>query len=241
MSGGLYPSGSMSSQGTTTPVFVNFAEVDKADRKILCSAICQCKETPGLSKDGRSLKQICVSNQLRDRDEELGYRSHYKPEINYDMTKNPPAPIMDKEEMTKGHRWLPGWIRKRWDSDPEHPPFQAGQGMVLRPDVIIVKDPEKPPTQDNIKQAVEIKFKDDVWGKNQERGYRLIAGPNKLAELTPQKCGCEEPAPRSAADEESKAEKGIIDYIRDFVDAADDVERRDPSRGRTQPKRLPRK
>lgn len=54
---------------------------------------------------------------------------------------------------------LPGWISKYWDEDPEHPPFKPGKGMIRRPDVIIVQNPNRPPTQDNIKQVVEMKFR----------------------------------------------------------------------------------
>lgn len=242
MSGGKYPTGGMSPQGTTTLVYVNFAEVDKEDTKVLCPAICQCRATPGIGKKGQSLKQMCVSKHLRERDKELGHQSHYKPEINYDMTKIPPAPIMDKEVKTKGHDWLPGWINKRWDDDPDHPDWKPETGLVRRPDVIIVKDPAKPPTQDNIKQVVEIKFADDVWGAGQERAYRAIAGPDKLAELTPDRCKCPEPKPEpeQPSDKESQ-EKGFIDYLMDFVDAAEEADRSGGGRSRTRPKRLPRK
>ena len=70
------------------------------------------------------------------------------------MTQTPPAPIMDSGVDTKGHDFVPGWIRKYWGSKPEHAPtFKPGTGAIRRPDVVIVKDGSKPPTQDNIKQA----------------------------------------------------------------------------------------
>jgi hypothetical protein len=65
--------------------------------------------------------------------------------------------------------------------------------MVRRPDVVIVKDPRMPPTQDNIKQVVEIKFDDDTWGSLQAEDYEKISGRGKLAELTPKKCACDDP------------------------------------------------
>lgn len=58
---------------------------------------------------------------------------------------------------------------------------------------MIVKDPTKPPTQDNIKQVVEIKFDDDVWGREQAESYERISGRGKLVELTPVKCSCDDP------------------------------------------------
>jgi hypothetical protein len=181
----------MSPKGTTTPVHINLAEVNSFDKKVLCTAICKCKAAPAIGKNGQSLKQVCVSKALSELDEVLSHKSQYKPEINYDMTKSPPAPIMSRDVETKGHSWLRGWIDKYWASDADHPPFKAGQGMVRRPDVVIVKDSSKPPTQDNIKQVVEIKFEDDVWGREQMADYETISGKGKLASLEPDDCACD--------------------------------------------------
>lgn len=172
---------------------------------------------------------------------ELAHQSHYKPEVNYDMTKSPPAPIMDRKIGTKGHSWLPGWIDKWWDEDPDHPDWKPETGLVRRLDVIIVKDPAKAPTQDNIKQVVEIKFADDVWGRGQRDDYEVIAGPGKLAELTPERCKCPEPEPESPTEKKPEPEKGIIDYLMDIVDAAEEADGKGGGRVRTRPNRLPRK
>ena len=40
--------------------------------------------------------------------------------------------------------------------------------MSRRPDVVIVKDPNLPPTQDNIKHVVEIKFGTDTFENHRE-------------------------------------------------------------------------
>ncbi len=192
--------GGMSREGTTTVVKINRPNVDPIDKKVLCSAICKCKDTPGVGKDGRSLKQSCVSARLKGLDELLKHRSIYKPEVNYDMTKQPPAPIMDSGIETKGHDWLPGWISKWWNVPDEQgqqrPPFVPGEGMVRRPDVVIVNDPMKPPTQDNIKQVVEIKFPPDKIDGPQNDAYVQIAGgENKLVVMGPEKCDCDQPEP----------------------------------------------
>ncbi|MCM5680545.1 VRR-NUC domain-containing protein [Schlegelella sp. S2-27] len=133
--------------------------------------------------------------RIRALDASLQHRSPYKPEINYDMTKNPPEPIMDSTIETKGHDWLPGWLRKWWPEDPEHPPFEPGRGMVKRPDVIIVKDPTKPPTQDNIKKVVEIKFPPDKVSEEQKDAYEVIAGDAEVVTMTPDKCDCDKMEP----------------------------------------------
>jgi hypothetical protein len=117
------------------------------------------------------------------------------------MTKNPPVPIMNYEIKTMVHEWAPGWIKKRWNEDPEHPLWLPGKGYVRRPDVVIVKDPTKPPTQDNIKQVVEIKFEKDPWGEGQARDYEKISGRGKLVELTPKECSCDDPDRKKTSDE----------------------------------------
>lgn len=193
MSGDLYPKGGMSRKGTTTPVRLNLAEVDGNDKDVLCMAICECKAVPDIGKNGQSLRQVCVSKMLNKRDALQSNQSEHKAEVNYDMTKNPPAPIMDYEIKTKAHAWAPGWIKKHWNEDPTHPLWLPGEGYVRRPDVVIVKDPSKPPTQDNIKQVVEIKFDGDKWGEFQEADYETISGRGKLAELTPGDCSCDDP------------------------------------------------
>ncbi len=180
MSGGPYPTGGMSLEGTTTPVLIDFAEVGGQDKDVLCMAVCECKAVPDVGKNGQSLRQVCVSKMLNQRDRRLGSQSEYKAEVNYDMTKNPPAPIMDFDIKTMAHRWAPGWIKKHWDEDPAHSMWLPGEGYVRRPDVVIVKDPTKPPTQDNIKLVVEIKFDNDKWRGGQEVAYRAILGRENL-------------------------------------------------------------
>ena len=52
---------------------------------------------------------------MGELDKILQHRSPFKPEVNYDMTKEPPAPIMDSGMDTKAHDWLPGFIKKWWE------------------------------------------------------------------------------------------------------------------------------
>ncbi len=192
--------GGMSRAGTTTVVKIARPKVPLEDRLVLCHAVCKCKDTPGKGVDGRSLKQSCVSTALKGVDKAMEYKSPYKPEVNYDMTKTPPAPIMSREVETKPHDWLVGYIQKYWSTPDEkgvqRPDFVPGEGMVRRPDVVIVKDPSKPPTQDNIKQVVEIKFPPDELSDPQKNAYVKIAGgEDKFAKLEPDDCTCDKPQP----------------------------------------------
>lgn len=183
--------GGMSPAGKTNPVGILEPKLDSQDKKVLCSAICYCSSTPNVSQDGKNLKQACVAQRLGELDEILQRRSPYKPEVSYDMTKNPPQPILDSQTGTSAHSWIPGWISKYWDADPEHPPFKSGKGMIRRPDVVIVKDPSKPPTQENIKQLVEMKFPPDPRNQEQIDAYAEIAGDEgKVVEMKPTDCDC---------------------------------------------------
>ena len=160
--------------------------------------MCKCDKQPNIGKDGQQLKQGCVSAHLKGLDKALYYRSNYKQELNYDMTQTPPAPITDSGVNTKVHDYLPGWIKKYWGSKPEHSPtYKAGTGLIRRPDVVIVKDASKPPTQDNIKQIVEMKFPPDTLTTRQRDAYVQIAGEdNKLATLEPGDCDCQSDEPK---------------------------------------------
>lgn len=179
MSGGApTTSGGMSAgTGTTTPVSSGLSRLAPPDQSVLCSAICKCQATPGIGKDGRKLNQVCVSSRLKELDKVLQGRSPYKPEVNYDMTQEPPEPIMNSEDATQPHGWLRGWIDKYWgDPDKDRPEWKASRGYVRRPDVVIVNDPTISPTQDNIRMVVEIKFPNDDPGTGQMKAYERIAG-----------------------------------------------------------------
>jgi VRR-NUC domain len=192
--------GGMSPSGTTTVVKISRPDIDSLDKKVLCAAMCKCDKAPNVGTDGKQLKQACVAKTLKEVDKQLDHQSPYKQEINYDMTKNPPEPIMDKQVPTKGHDWLPGWIEKYFGKNQEtgqqDVKHTAGTGQIRRPDVVIVNDPTKPPTQDNIKQIVEMKFPPDAISSAQKRAYEDIAGdPAKLKTLKPSDCNCDQPEP----------------------------------------------
>jgi hypothetical protein len=162
------------------------------EQKVICEAICACDKMPAVGAGGIELRQICVSRTLSTLDNALQNKSTIKPEVPYDMTKRPPAPIMSRSNSLKPTRYLPGRTK-------EIPGFKPGTGMVRRPDVVIVNDPEEPPTQQNIRYVVEIKFPPDVYSEGQKKAYEKIAGgKDKLVTLGPDECGCsKKPKPKS--------------------------------------------
>ena len=117
--------------------------------------------------------QVCVTHKVREYDRALGGMSKLKAEVPYDMSTKPPTPIMSRKEP--------------WRPSTGSPPDSR------KPDVVIVKDPTKPPTQDNIERIVEIKFKKDRWRSEQFEQYKRIAGEAPVDELNPELCGCPDP------------------------------------------------
>jgi hypothetical protein len=187
----------MSTKGSTTVVPINKPKLDASDKKVLCSAMCKCQTQPNIGVDGRSLKQGCVSGRLKALDAALQHKSPYKAEFTYDMTKRPPEPFLDKEIETKSRDLWPGWTKTLWPKDLTRPqPYKPDRGYTRRPDVVIVKDPTKPPTQDNIKQVVEMKFPDDTYGSGQLEDYTTIAGDEKkMVAMELNDCDCNQPEP----------------------------------------------
>ncbi|MCS3395416.1 VRR-NUC domain-containing protein [Burkholderia thailandensis] len=185
-----YGSGSTGAgEGRTNTVHLRRNTLSPEDRQALCSAICKCNSMPTIGASGQNLKQQCVSGRLKVADALSGHQSPYKAEINYDMTRDPPAPIMDSGVLTKAHDFLPGWIQKYWPGGL--PGYKPGVGNIRRPDVVVVNDPSLPPTQDNLKSVVEVKFPGDTFSDMQRNAYERIAGdPAKVAVLGPEKCGC---------------------------------------------------
>ncbi|KAA8764423.1 MULTISPECIES: VRR-NUC domain-containing protein [Burkholderia] len=181
--------GGMTPKGTTTPVRLKPLTLDPVDKKIICKAICVCNRSPDKSESEAELKQQCVSRNLRDLDQDMAWMSPYKAEVNYNMANTPPTPVMRSATPLEPHPYLPGWLQKYWPGGIEEYP----RGTMRRPDVVIVKDPVRPPTQDNIKNVVEIKFPPQKRDPEQEEDFRLIAGSReKLEVMGPQDCDCSE-------------------------------------------------
>lgn len=194
MSGNAYGTGAGSgstapSGGQTTSVPLRATGLSPADKKVICKAICVCSREPDEGAIGQSLKQQCVSRNLRDVDRSMDWQSPYKSEVNYDMTQDPPTPIMRSANPTQAHPYLPAWIAKYWPGGQSA--YPAGSGAVRRPDVVVVNDGSLSPTQDNIKNLVEIKFPPQTKDPEQDEEYARIAGsPDKVVTMGPGDCDC---------------------------------------------------
>lgn len=208
-SGGMSPG-----DGQTTKVSVSAARLSPKDREVLCHVFCKCRSIGVATQAGRIQRQRCVEQRLdfaNDVSKDgTGVPTEYRPEQPYDMTEEPPAPIMDYDDPLEPHSSVRQWIRDVWPSKGKQ--YQSGD--VRRPDVVIVNDPSQPPVQSNIKTVVEMKFPGDRYRPDQEDDYIEIAGsPAKFAHLGVTECGCgdddgqkktapsRQPAPQSDLDE----------------------------------------
>ncbi len=82
-------------------------------------------------------------------------------------------------------------------NDPTRPTHSKPAGSKI-PDVVLVIDPTRPPTQDNIKKVIEMKFPGDKGSDDQMLDYGVISGAAPLEVWTLDRCGCgeEEPKPK---------------------------------------------
>ncbi|MFP3506673.1 VRR-NUC domain-containing protein [Burkholderia sp. SIMBA_062] len=194
MSGGYSPgssAGGMSQGGQTTQVGVSAAKLSPKDRKVLCHTFCECRRIGVATKAGTIQRQRCVEMRLGLPNEvskmQTGVPTEYRPEQPYDMTTDPPEPIMDHADPLEPNTGIRGWIKDVWPSKGK----KYEKGDVRRPDVVIVNDPSQPPVQSNIKTVVEMKFPGDAYGPDQEDDYIEIAGgPSKFVHLGAADCGC---------------------------------------------------
>lgn len=187
-------------QGSEARVYIGVPnKLRYTDQTALCSLACMCQHAPNISRSGQNLKQNCMARNLDTVNRMRPSQAIYKPEVSYDMTQNPPAPILESnppagQEPQKHGSWL-GWLSKYWD-DPEmgRPPYKRGTQQIRRPDIIIVNDPLKSPVQSNIYQVVEVKFPGDALREDQEDDYKEIAGSSdRFVLLTVQSdCGCDD-------------------------------------------------
>lgn len=187
-------SGSSLEGAPTSPVGLS-GGLSPRERKTLCGVFCKCKLIGVATKSGSIQRQRCVQMRLNADNEvskvATGSPTEYRPEQPYDMTKAPPAPIMDLDDPLEPTPSLRDWIDNFWPGGRRK--YKASEGNVRRPDVVIVNDPSEPPYQSNIKTVVEMKFPGDSYGDNQERDYVRIAGSrSKFAHLGVENCGCDD-------------------------------------------------
>jgi hypothetical protein len=173
--------------GTITPP--EPAAQQTEDRSTLCLLFCCCNKNPSIGALGAQLKQQCVADSLNQVDRDLGYQSRYKAEISYNMTTNPPSPLMHRD-FSGADTTQPStnWIGRIYR---EIEGFTRASGHVRRPDVVVVNNPAMPPVQSNIAAIYEMKFPGDPENEKQMQAYNRIIGQGRKATLLDEEnCDC---------------------------------------------------
>jgi hypothetical protein len=149
------------------------------DQSVMCSVACCCSQYPNKGSSDQNLYQACVHGVYATADAAMNYKSRYKSEVSFDMgmeTDGIPRPLMHRDannpDCTEpSYNWM---ARIK-----EVEGYQPGEGYIRRPDLIIVKNPAKPPTVDNIEKVIDYKFKEDRRDTRQDEAYEEIAGGRK--------------------------------------------------------------
>jgi hypothetical protein len=166
----------------------------KVDQKILCELFCCCLYTKG--------NQACVEEALTTADKATGYKSRYKAEMGYNMQFEPPRPLTKKDygdddrklttEPITDFRHMINRTNKEFDPALRRRPGEGGYRFRIA-DVVIVKDPSKPPDKSNISQVIEMKFPGDRVDDEQNADYRKIGGKLKFKLYQPgNPCTCKD-------------------------------------------------
>ena len=157
--------------------------------EVLCQVFCRCARFPVRSASGQSdLRQECVKQTLDALGGPACDQSPFRAEISYNMTTRPPAPFMSGaagRTLCRSRYW-------QGRAQEEIEDYVGGQGMVRRPDVVIVRNAAAPPVQSNLAAVVEMKFPGDSPRPGQIAAYERIAGgdANRVVVLDENECDC---------------------------------------------------
>jgi hypothetical protein len=197
----------------TTPVVPLANPLDKG---YLCGKCCPALLEPLTNRQGYPMYQRTVTRSIWADNRLKKQYWRYKGEVGYDMTKEPPAPIMSASEETRPstfplsalqsiNRAAQAATEAAADAagDPlSRRDLEAAGGKRLRiPDVIVLKclpallDELKAgtadirhfiPVQQNIERIVEIKSDGDFLDELQAVAYKDIAGRAEFNQLQPE-------------------------------------------------------
>ncbi len=174
------------------------------DRKVLCELMCCCADSPNtILKEGvlQNAYQSCVADTVAAARDSVKV-GRYVPEVNHDMTLTPPKAILHSDGTPAKWGDHAYWkhssateLAKKYAQERAAALAEgrARNPLVRRPDIIAVKNPNKPVSQENIDRIYEMKFSKDSEHKGQFNAYRKIAGDrNKVVVMEEDDCGCDD-------------------------------------------------
>lgn len=152
---------------------------EQYDKQVLCAAMCCCNEHYTSTKDGCTQEAFKKADALARKG---GMPSRYQPQVSFSMIpdqKGLPEPLLqdkgtgtwsatgvDRAGSHMNNKYPEGWNRR----SPEG-------GDLRRPDIVVLKDPNKPPYGDNIEKVYDFKFPNDKnFDEATQEAYEEIAG-----------------------------------------------------------------
>ncbi len=167
-------------------------EIRPDEVKKICEAICECKDatTKGDSTGKVYLhKQGCVANQLSS-----GYPTYDETIENmlceqpYNLTTNPPSLFLSRSGRTTMGGATAGAGLWSGMGQASH----LGAGASCRPDIVLTHSSSQIAQGSNIRQVIEVKFKNDKLGDTQFDDYNSLNpdAPEPLV-LEEEQCDCE--------------------------------------------------
>ena len=182
------------------------------------------KPTPLLASADDAEAQFYEALQAADLDALMGIWAdeeinqlvwRYKAEVGYNMTTNPPAPLMSIEQPNRPSRFPlgramgEGLLKRQLEGGPQ-------KGLLRIPDCIILRSTGAElaamrasghidwdrliPVKRNIETVLEIKFDGDSLQDHQRKDYEKIAGLDRFRLLSISDCDCslKRPTPATA-------------------------------------------
>ncbi|WNG14807.1 hypothetical protein [Cystobacter fuscus] len=177
----------------------------EVDKKILCAVYCCCKTNPNAGSSGQSLYDQCASETIGKVDEMMDGKSRYKSQTSYNMRDSPVSPLVERmPDGSLGTTPIPptggGWKHMGNRIEKETPGLTPRHGKdTRRPDVVIVRDPSRAPTIDNIARVVDFKFGNEGYSEGQENAYREMGGGRIPLTLDDEECDCGNQEQRQSA------------------------------------------
>jgi hypothetical protein len=200
-------------RAATTPVLPLAHPLDK---DYLCGKCCVALLDPLQNRLGYPMYQRTVTRSIWADNNKAKQYWRYKGEVGYDMTKEPPVPIMSAKEETRPSTFPLSALQSinrasqvaaeaaadaAGDSLSRRELEAAGGKRLRIPDVIVLKCPPELlaelkngkadirhfiPVQQNIERIVEVKFDGDFLDELQARAYKNIAGSAEFTQLQPE-------------------------------------------------------
>jgi hypothetical protein len=154
------------------------------------------------------LQQNCVSLLFQSLDKAADYHSPLKAEVWFDMdgysagfknigdkVPHRPQPLMSRNTPTKPLQWhwgVIGHVGRRKNPQLSQPTFTKGGVSLRRPDIVVVRNPVRPPVESNIAMIYELKF-DEKPNERQLEAYQRIVNDdiNRVQLIEVKDCRCE--------------------------------------------------